>query len=664
MNYRPLGEGSDQIADRGTGAVGPAIDPGLVDTIAFLVGVTLKIIHPEVLFRGETPDRPFPGTGRGGLIDLVDFPVVRRSEVQSVKVVTGLERRRDRGRGIDYRLLVGTQEHLVRTGLSPRTPRESQLRLQARRAGSGSRLACRHRNVQETHLAQAILPEQAAPVAAHRDPDISGGDTAEIHDRVKCVVGLAGGSGKFPGLAQTLPGSTIEGVLDRGLFDPKPDQRLGRGVVIPYLHLMQGIDLIEFIPDPGRFPCRHDAAEPHLGRLDRVQVIGIQTRTVDRALRTFLRAVGARGGGLDGLAGQWHTDRLHREAPDLPLEDSQAGRCVDLIDPPVIRLAILQNLRRLIRGRRLTLADQHAPRIGPAGVVHVGDCDAEVNVMGRPIRSGLPAQNDIARHVHDPRAGSRTGRRHGQLYWRRVRGPGGADHLPMPVVGRAVIGSRSGALIEVPIADQARLIAQQLHLHGSLNLGLRTGHVPDPEFIDPTLKIARSAAVQAPADLQDGTGIVRRVNVPRHVGGPHRYAVPVYAQRGPRVHDGDMLDLVINEHIGDGGGRRAVGVEAKASGTVVVIEIRPGRQESRILKAQDHVRPRVLDRLAPEFDGLRPARKDIQHIAHVHKITVFLQTVVVAPLELQRSSLRRRSGRYRQELAATDPKHGSPYEPT
>ena len=87
-------------------------------------------------------------------------------------------------------------------------------------------------------------------------------------------------------------------------------------------------------------------------------------------------------------------ERLGGEAPGLALEDGVVGGRVDLIDSPVVGLAVFEQTFRIERGVRLALADQDAPRIVPAGVVDVVEDRSEVHVVRarrtRPPSSSAP----------------------------------------------------------------------------------------------------------------------------------------------------------------------------------------------------------------------------------------------------------------------------------
>ncbi|MBA7665099.1 hypothetical protein ES703_73165 [subsurface metagenome] len=57
--------------------------------------------------------------------------------------------------------------------------------------------------------------------------------------------------------------------------------------MVPYPHLMQFINPVELILDPGRLWPNY-TTEPHISIFCRVQVIGIQPRAVDAIFRPFL----------------------------------------------------------------------------------------------------------------------------------------------------------------------------------------------------------------------------------------------------------------------------------------------------------------------------------------------------------------------------------------
>ena len=138
--------------------------------------------------------------------------------------------------------------------------------------------------------------------------------------------------------------------------------------MVPYPHLMQLINPVELILYPGRLRP-HYATEPHVRIYCRVQVIRIQSRTVDSIFRPFIEAVGAGSGSryiLDGIS-----DRLDRKAPEFAFIDGEVGWRVNLVDPPVIGLPKLDKTGRVICVSIQVLTDQYAQPIRSAGIVDI-----------------------------------------------------------------------------------------------------------------------------------------------------------------------------------------------------------------------------------------------------------------------------------------------------
>ena len=86
----PLGERGRQVADDGTGVVGPAVDPGLVDAVAFIIRVAFHVVDDEEVGHAEAPDGPH---GDASIrIDFIDAPEIRSGTPREVLggYVTGL----------------------------------------------------------------------------------------------------------------------------------------------------------------------------------------------------------------------------------------------------------------------------------------------------------------------------------------------------------------------------------------------------------------------------------------------------------------------------------------------------------------------------------------------------------------------------------------------
>ena len=92
----------------------------------------------------------------------------------------------------------------------------------------------------------------------------------------------------------------------------------------------------------------------------------------------------------------------------IALVDRDVRRGIDLVDPPVVGLAVGQQAGQVIGGGVLARADQHAPGVGPAGRVDVVEYGPEVHVVRGRILAGLPGHDDITRYVCGLHLGLRT----------------------------------------------------------------------------------------------------------------------------------------------------------------------------------------------------------------------------------------------------------------
>ena len=154
MHDRPLGKRRLGIADPRAGLIGLAVDPGLVDPVAVIIGVALEVVHDDRFLGREVPDLARIGDG----VDLIDPPVVGRavssagpgSKEWSVTVLAAAVPLATAFRSVPKKTLwepasrPGSQSRLVST-LTP----------VALLAGCGA--SGLYRNVEEPHFAQAGL---------------------------------------------------------------------------------------------------------------------------------------------------------------------------------------------------------------------------------------------------------------------------------------------------------------------------------------------------------------------------------------------------------------------------------------------------------------------------------------------------------------------------
>jgi hypothetical protein len=124
-----------------------------------------------------------------------------------------------------------------------------------------------------------------------------------------------------------------------------------------------------------------------------VLTVFVQPGAVDRVFRP--------GAGLSGAVARgdhtsdWVRQRLGGEAPDLALEDRVVRSGVDFIDAPVIGLAEREYTGRIVCGLGLTLAEEHAHRIGPARLVDVVEGRPQIDIVRRGEFPRLPAQDGV-----------------------------------------------------------------------------------------------------------------------------------------------------------------------------------------------------------------------------------------------------------------------------
>ena len=125
---------------------------------------------------------------------------------------------------------------------------------------------------------------------------------------------------------------------------------------------MQLVDTVELKLDVQRV-CPTGRRGPHVTAAVRVLALRVQAGPVDQILRPRSRVRNA-------VARRHHarnriSQRLHRQAPNIALEDRVVRRRIHLIHAPVIGLPKRQPARIKSRAT-LPLTDQHIPRISPA----------------------------------------------------------------------------------------------------------------------------------------------------------------------------------------------------------------------------------------------------------------------------------------------------------
>jgi len=281
----------------------------------------------------------------------------------------------------------------VRNGLAAAAPGQSRADFHIRSAVGRLRLAGLRRNVQEANFTESVLAHHAI-AAIDVQTHVLDRNPAEIDRRVGRVRGLGGGPSEFK-VAQSGPVDPVLGVLDRYVLDSEAQEQLELDVVVPDQHLMELVDAVELKLYPQWIGAGH--RQPHILGLGRMLMRCVQTGTVDRPLRSggLIRdAVGRRDDAGDRIG-----ERLGGEAPDIALEDGGTRSGIDLVDAPVVGRLEVEHTRRIVTGRRLALTDQHAHRVGPAGVVDVIEHRAEIHIMRSGKLTRRPAQDYITRHI-------------------------------------------------------------------------------------------------------------------------------------------------------------------------------------------------------------------------------------------------------------------------
>ena len=113
-------------------------------------------------------------------------------------------------------------------------------------------------------------------------------------------------------------------------------------------------------------------------------VVVVQAGTIDGLLRARRRAARAGSRSRDATALDGIGIRLDGERPDVARENGVVGGGIDLVDPPVVGLAVFEEPFRIVRRVRLALVGQ----VGSADIIR--RC-AEVDVVHS--REFPPASN-------------------------------------------------------------------------------------------------------------------------------------------------------------------------------------------------------------------------------------------------------------------------------
>jgi len=380
------------------------VAPGEEDPAALVI-VGLEVVH-DLENRGrEGPDVALPGLWCGGVVDLVDPPVVGLA-VLAAQCVQGHLVVRD-GLGQGQGVGVCAEVDLMPGRLPARPPVEqgvhghvSSPRLGLRRTGTRG-------DLEEPHLAEAV-DTAPAPGAQAGQSHVLGHCAAQIHGGVVHVVALAGRLGELGHIGDLCPGGPVCGDLDLGLLDAVPQHLLQGLVGVPDPHLVELEGAVEVILDPGGLWAGL-AADPHGGDFDRVLVrVGIQPQPADRVGRSHLVAIVHETGGR----GRRRRDRigvgLDGEAPRGALEHGRGrGRCIDLVDPPIVGLAQSQSAGWDIATDIQSLDQRRPQRIRDGSLIDIVELGPDVDVVGMGKLTRRPAQHGIRGHIRLSVAGLR-----------------------------------------------------------------------------------------------------------------------------------------------------------------------------------------------------------------------------------------------------------------
>ncbi len=162
-----------------------------------------------------------------------------------------------------------------------------------------------HRYMEEANLTETILGHEASPVAVSCEPDILYWHAAKINSGIVSITVRARRPRKLMSSTQCRIVDAVGRILNRNIFEPETEKRLNRLIRVPYPHLVQFVNHVELILDPG--PQRFGAAKPHIRLFYRVKVVSIQSRAVNRFFRAHFCLVCAGGCGryiitVDGIS--------------------------------------------------------------------------------------------------------------------------------------------------------------------------------------------------------------------------------------------------------------------------------------------------------------------------------------------------------------------------
>ncbi|MBA7660628.1 hypothetical protein ES703_68631 [subsurface metagenome] len=117
--------------------------------------------------------------------------------------------------------------------------------------------------VEEADLTETILVQDASPVTVSCEPDVLYSYTTEINSGIVCIIGHTRRPGKLGSCTQCRIVGAVDRIFNGNIFEPETDHWLQKFIRVPDPHLMEFVNLVEFIFDPGRLrPC--NIAQPHI----------------------------------------------------------------------------------------------------------------------------------------------------------------------------------------------------------------------------------------------------------------------------------------------------------------------------------------------------------------------------------------------------------------
>ena len=223
------------------------------------------------------------------------------------------------------------QVDIVLSRIAPCPPTQIGVHIDIGRAVSRLGNAGLNGDIQEPDFTETAFPR--AQIRAIDDhPDVLSRNPFEINGRIRVITGEAGGPIDHS-VTENGPIRTVDGILDRDVFDAETKVQFKPTVVIPNQSLMKLVDLVESTLQI-KWCIGRRCRQPHVHWLGRMCVVFVETRAVDRILRAVAGVGDAIGRSLN--VGNRIGERLGREAPDIATINGVIRGGIDFVDPPVI----------------------------------------------------------------------------------------------------------------------------------------------------------------------------------------------------------------------------------------------------------------------------------------------------------------------------------------